>query len=512
MAGGARGARDARLQARPGRPRPPPDARRARRGLARGGLRYSQALELDIRPDGAVEVDANARWLLSADARRRLAARPVRAAGVRRPRARLRAQGRAGGQGPERRGRSPTRHTSSPSPTWSRAPSTRTARSTRRCGSWSSASRGRAPSTACRSRCCCWQRPGCRTPTRARSGGDSRSSTRTIAAPSTSPRSIASWLPSVACRRRRCCRTGATAGSSRPSSRALHARRADPDLFARGAVHPLDAGPEVLAFARELGGRWLSAPCRARRCAARRRPASWASRMVRTGPVARRVRGQPARPPHGVRIASGDAPRRRCVREDVDARPRACGCCAALCSTSAGRAPRAPAARSCRSARAGPSSGRTSRRPGCPSTRPHASTVPSAAGFCSSALPSGTQSPRSREHRVQVVEAAQVVASWVLPTCTTSAGGSSVSSRYASNSELPARRLQLPGALAVPCALLMSTMVTAGYLSVEASCSSASPTAAMTLEAPARSCHSAWLVGVGPVVEVRRVPPGARRR
>jgi len=38
--------------------------------------------------------------------------------------------------------------------------------------------------------------------------------------------------------------------------RALEARRRDPDLFLRGGYRPLDAGPEVLAFARELDGRW----------------------------------------------------------------------------------------------------------------------------------------------------------------------------------------------------------------------------------------------------------------
>ena len=36
--------------------------------------------------------------------------------------------------------------------------------------------------------------------------------------------------------------------------------------------------------------------------------------------------------------------------------------------------------------------------------------MPSAAGFCSSALPSGIQSPCFLQHRVQIVDAAQVVA------------------------------------------------------------------------------------------------------
>jgi malto-oligosyltrehalose synthase len=38
--------------------------------------------------------------------------------------------------------------------------------------------------------------------------------------------------------------------------RALEARRRDPELFLRGGYRALDAGPEVLAFARELDGRW----------------------------------------------------------------------------------------------------------------------------------------------------------------------------------------------------------------------------------------------------------------
>src|SRR6202165_2734584 len=62
--------------------------------------------------------------------------------------------------------------------------------------------------------------------------------------------------------------------------------------------------------------------------------------------------------------------------------------------------------------------------------RPHASTVPSAAGFCSSALPSGIQSPcflsiawRSSRHRRSYLSS-------VLPTVQTSAGGVRDSSLY----------------------------------------------------------------------------------
>jgi malto-oligosyltrehalose synthase len=53
-------------------------------------------------------------------------------------------------------------------------------------------------------------------------------------------------------------------------ARALHARRAHPELFARGSVHLLDAGPDVLAFARELDGRW--AICAVPRSPLRRPP------------------------------------------------------------------------------------------------------------------------------------------------------------------------------------------------------------------------------------------------
>ena len=79
---------------------------------------HFEVLERDIRPDGAVEVDANAALAPVADARRRLAARRCRAAGVRRvacgtTRSRRRARRRSA-----RPGRSPTRPTRTRSPTW----------------------------------------------------------------------------------------------------------------------------------------------------------------------------------------------------------------------------------------------------------------------------------------------------------------------------------------------------------------------------------------------------------
>ena len=71
-------------------------------------------------------------------------------------------------------------------------------------------------------------------------------------------------------------------------------------------------------------------------------------------------------------------------------------CCRGRGSARPGRDARAGAGRTCRSGRDIPCAGRTSRRPDCPPTRPHASTVPSAAGFFSSAAPRSTQSPCSR--------------------------------------------------------------------------------------------------------------------
>ena len=74
-------------------------------------------------------------------------------------------------------------------------------------------------------------------------------------------------------------------------------------------------------------------------------------------------------------------------------RAPASGCCARCAPPPPGRAPRAAAACTSQTGRADPSSVRTSRRLDCPRSRAHASTVPAAAGFCSSALPSSIQSP-----------------------------------------------------------------------------------------------------------------------
>ena len=88
---------------------------------------------------------------------------------------------------------------------------------------------------------------------------------------------------------------------------------------------------------------------------------------------------------------------------------RAPGCCGGCAPARPGPAPRAAAGGTSRTARGSPCAGRTSRRPGCPPARPNASTVPSAAGFCSSAAPSGTQSPCSVSHARQVVDRAEQV-------------------------------------------------------------------------------------------------------
>src|SRR4030081_3672801 len=62
--------------------------------------------------------------------------------------------------------------------------------------------------------------------------------------------------------------------------------------------------------------------------------------------------------------------------------------------------------------------------------RPHASTVPSAAGFCSSALPRGIQSPCFFSIACRSSRQRRSYLSSVLPTTHTSAGGSNDSSLY----------------------------------------------------------------------------------
>ena len=112
------------------------------------------------------------------------------------------------------------------------------------------------------------------------------------------------------------------------------------------------------------------------------------------------------------------------------ARSPASSCCGRRGSARPGRAPRAAAACTCRTARGSPCAARTSRRRGLPSDRPHASTVPAAASFCSSAAPRGTQSPCSRSQACRSSIARRSYLSLVEPTWQTSAGGSPASSRY----------------------------------------------------------------------------------
>src|SRR6478735_11517782 len=87
---------------------------------------------------------------------------------------------------------------------------------------------------------------------------------------------------------------------------------------------------------------------------------------------------------------------------------------------------------------------------GFDSSRPHASTVPSAAGFCSSAAPSGTQSPWARSHATRSSVALRWYFSWVEPTWHTSAGGSADSSRYIVYALVPGAVLSCHGSSFVP--------------------------------------------------------------
>jgi hypothetical protein len=82
--------------------------------------------------------------------------------------------------------------------------------------------------------------------------------------------------------------------------------------------------------------------------------------------------------------------------------------------------------------------------------RPQASTVPSAAGFCSSALPNSIQSPCFLSIECRSLMHLKSYFNCVLPTCTTRAGGFDVSSRYASNSEVPGGVFRCQGFSFVP--------------------------------------------------------------
>src|SRR2546430_16269648 len=82
--------------------------------------------------------------------------------------------------------------------------------------------------------------------------------------------------------------------------------------------------------------------------------------------------------------------------------------------------------------------------------RPHASTVPSAAGFCSSALPRGIQSP----YFLSIASRSSIARRWyrssVFPTTHTSAGGSASSALYMTYSERPLGVFSFQGFSLVP--------------------------------------------------------------
>src|ERR1700712_5491623 len=84
------------------------------------------------------------------------------------------------------------------------------------------------------------------------------------------------------------------------------------------------------------------------------------------------------------------------------------------------------------------------------SERPHASTVPSAAAFSSSAAPSGTQSPCSFSQVCRSSIARAWYVSFVEPTWQTRIGGAAASSRYIVYSELPGGVVSRHGSSLVP--------------------------------------------------------------
>src|SRR6202011_2535489 len=95
---------------------------------------------------------------------------------------------------------------------------------------------------------------------------------------------------------------------------------------------------------------------------------------------------------------------------------------------------------------------------------PQASTVPSAAGFCSSALPSGTQSPFA----FSILCRSSIARSWyrssVLPTTHTSAGGLAASSLYISYSDDPLGVVSFQGDCLVPAPVtFLAVILTAPY-------------------------------------------------
>ena len=322
-------------------------------------VRRFEVLEPDIRPDGAIEIDANARWLLWQTLVGAWPLEPSELPAVRRPRARLRAQGGARGEGAHVAGRSPTRRTSAPSSTWWRVRSTRRARCSRRSGrlvervAWPGAVNGLSLALLLLAA------PGLPDIYQ----GTERWSFSLVDPDNRRPVDLAALDRDLAALSRRAglvaaAATGATVGSSRPSSRARSTRAAPIPISSRAAPStPLDAGPDVLAFARELDGRWAvcavprsplrrppSAP-RAGRCrtARRRGGATCSKARLLDGPTAF------ASLPVTLLVGAPTRPRRR------RARARACGCCAARSRPRRGPAPAARAARTRRSARAGPS-------------------------------------------------------------------------------------------------------------------------------------------------------------
>src|ERR1700690_1140359 len=82
--------------------------------------------------------------------------------------------------------------------------------------------------------------------------------------------------------------------------------------------------------------------------------------------------------------------------------------------------------------------------------RPHASTVPSGAGFCSSAPPSATQPPCALSQAWRSSIARASYSSFVPPTWQTIVGGLEAGSRYIVYSEVPGGVARTQGSSLVP--------------------------------------------------------------
>src|SRR4029079_17725393 len=87
---------------------------------------------------------------------------------------------------------------------------------------------------------------------------------------------------------------------------------------------------------------------------------------------------------------------------------------------------------------------------GLASDRPHASTDPSGAGFCSSAPPRGTQSPCAFSQAWSSSIARASYRSFVPPTWQTIVAGSDASSRYIVYSDVPDGGFRIHGSSFVP--------------------------------------------------------------